>query len=260
MGQLVVATANNPYSIHSPNTVYVNSLGGDVFAVVAVGQGDSLTAGLAGNMQNILGDLRIQGATGQIPKQITLDDSLDNSSDPAGNGHAIHLAGGDPTFGFLVSGLLPSGSSGRGRIGLLVDPATPVSILGGKANKTFSVTGGSGRNILISSYGGGTLNAGSGDTILIGGYTDYDTNLGALDAIMREWASIDSYDTRYGFIKSGGGLNGSFVLDKTKVHNNSIADTLNHGVGGRDWYFASIGDTLNGVITSGQNKEHVTGI
>jgi acrosin len=117
--------------------------------------------------------------------------------------------------------------------------------------------GGTGRNLIIGGKGADQITAGGGDSILIGGYTDYDKNIAALDAIMAEWLSADNYDTRYGFIKDGGGLNGSFVLKKATVHDDFASDTLNGGPG-RDWFISSSGDVLNGVVTSGPNKEHVT--
>jgi hypothetical protein len=132
MGQVVVATANNPYSGHTPNTVNVQSLGPDVFAVVEVGTADSVTVGQNGVLASILGDIRIQSVLGQVPRQVTLDDSSDT------NPHTITL-GSAPTFGYLVNGLLPPSSVGRGRIGLLLDPNTPVSILGGPADDVFRV-------------------------------------------------------------------------------------------------------------------------
>jgi hypothetical protein len=132
MGQVVVATANNPYFGHTPNTVNVQSLGPDVFAVVEVGTADTVTVGQNGVMASILGDIRIQSVLGQVPKQVTLDDSSDT------NPHTITL-GSAPTFGYLVNGLLPPSSVGRGRIGLALDPKTPVSILGGPADDVFRI-------------------------------------------------------------------------------------------------------------------------
>jgi Ca2+-binding RTX toxin-like protein len=131
MAQLVVATANNPYSGHTPNTVNVWSLG-NVFAVVEVGSDDTVTVGQGGSMANLLGDVRIQSVLGQVPRQVTLD----ASADPA---RTVTLSGGVPTFGYLVSGLLPPSTVGRGNIGLALDPATPVTIKTGLGNDTFSV-------------------------------------------------------------------------------------------------------------------------
>jgi hypothetical protein len=147
MGEVVLATADNP-SGHSTNTVNVNSLG-NVFAVVAVGTSDMVTVGQNSSMANILGDVRIQSVLGQVPLQVTLD----ASADPA---RTVTLSGGDPTFGYLVSGLLPPSTVGRGRIGLLLDPATPVTIKTGMGNDIFSVHDLTGAPALTLDGGGGT--------------------------------------------------------------------------------------------------------
>jgi autotransporter-associated beta strand protein len=131
MGQLVVATANNN-SGHTPNTVNVQSLG-NVFAVTAVGTGDTVTVGQNGSTANIRGDLRIQSVLGQVPRQVTLDDSADTTP------RTVALSGSDPTFDYLVSGLLPNAYPGEGRIGLQLDPATPVLVRTGAADDLFRV-------------------------------------------------------------------------------------------------------------------------
>jgi hypothetical protein len=121
--------ANNQYFGHTPNTVSVQSLGA-VLAGVVVGAGDTVTVGQNGSLANVLADLRIQSYLG-VPKQVTLDDSADTTA------RTVTL-GSDPTFSYLVSGLANS-SQGRGNIGLALGPATPVSILGGPADKVFRI-------------------------------------------------------------------------------------------------------------------------
>jgi hypothetical protein len=130
MVQLVVATANNPFG-HTPNTVTLQSLG-NVFAAIEVGTGDRVTVGQNGSMTQVRGDVHIQGLLGQVPKQVTLDDSAD------GNPRTI-TGGSDPLFGYLVKGLLPNAYLGRGRIGLALDPTTPVSIESGPSTDLFQV-------------------------------------------------------------------------------------------------------------------------
>jgi Ca2+-binding RTX toxin-like protein len=123
------------------------------------------------------------------------------------------------------------------------------------------LTGGTGRNILIGRRGADQLIGGPGDDILIAGYTDYDNdpNLTAWKAIKAEWTSGDSYQTRYSFIKSGGGLNGTYILDKTTVHSDQVKNTLTGGAG-RDWFFDSFMDVITDLVTNGTDKEHVTPI
>jgi hypothetical protein len=88
-----------------------------------VGTGDTVTVGQNGGLSSILGDVLLQSSPGQVPKQVTLDDSLVNT------GLSVTL-GSDPTFSYLVNGLANS-SQGRGRIGLALDPATPVTLKAG---------------------------------------------------------------------------------------------------------------------------------
>jgi Ca2+-binding RTX toxin-like protein len=131
-------------------------------------------------------------------------------------------------------------------------------ILVGDANPNILI-GGTGRNLIIGGTGADTLIGGPSGDILIGDYTDYDTNIAALDAIMAGWDSSDSYSTRYAFITGGGGLNGSYVLNATTVHNDFANDTMTGGAG-RDWFFASLGDTITDAVTGGPNKEEITTI
>jgi hypothetical protein len=298
MALLVVATANNPFG-HTPNTVNVQSLG-NLFAPIQVGTGDTVTVGQNGSMAQVLGDVRIQGLLGQVPKQVTLD----GSADPA---RAVTL-GSDPTFGYLVSGLA-NNSQGQGRIGLLLDPTTPVTIKTGVGNGVVRVRdlagaptlaldasrngtntldysayqgtvqvilplgmatgfgggiqhienvtgsqgnnlivgdasphvfiGGTGRNVIISGAGGGTLDASraTSDNILIGGYTDFDTIQPDLNAIFAEWTRPDlGFRDRFSDLTTGtNGLhktpfnkvNGKLILlTATTVHANTAADTL----------------------------------
>jgi hypothetical protein len=122
--------ANNQNFGHTPNTVSVQSLGA-VLAGVVVGAGDTVTVGQNGSLASILADFRIQSYLG-VPKQVTLDDSADTTA------RTVTLSS-DPTFDYLVSGLLPPSSVGRGRIGLQLDPTTRVSILGGPADDVFQI-------------------------------------------------------------------------------------------------------------------------
>jgi hypothetical protein len=97
--------------------------------------------------------------------------------------------------------------------------------------------GGSARNLLIAGTGSDRLYAGSAGDILIGGYTSYDSNTTALAYLMAEWDSSDSYSTRVKKLSRGGGLNGSYLLTSTAVHNNGVSDYL-YGGAGLDWFFA----------------------
>jgi hypothetical protein len=110
------------------------------------------------------------------------------------------------------------------------------SVLVGGSNYS-DLYGGSARNLLIAGTGTGTLYAGSAGDILIGGYTSYDSNTTALASIMAEWDSSDSYAMRVKEIGKGGGLNGSYVLNRTTVFDNGVSDYL-YGGAGLDWFVA----------------------
>jgi hypothetical protein len=142
---LTVSTGN--VAGHTPNTVYVQSLG-KLFAAIAVGTGDTVTIGQNGSMAGIMGDVRIQSLVGQAPKQVTLDDSADNTA------HTVTF-GSDSTFGYLVNGLANS-SQGLGRVGLQLDPATPVSIRTGAGNDAFRIHDLTNVPALALDAGGGT--------------------------------------------------------------------------------------------------------
>jgi hypothetical protein len=129
MGSFVLSTANNSLG-HTSSIVNVQSLSVEL-ADLAVAKGDTVTVGQNGSLANLTGDLLIQGLIGQAPKQITLDDHADPSA------RTVTL-GSDAFFGYLVSGLASS-SQGLGRIGVHVDPATPVAINTGPAGNVFVV-------------------------------------------------------------------------------------------------------------------------
>ena len=139
--------------------------------------------------------------------------------------------------------------------------AVPALLFGGDGNDTFitdasiannvlvggagndSLYGGSGRDLLIGGLGADTLRAAYGGAILIGGYTQYDANLPALLAIMKEWGRTDvDYNTRVKHLQgtSAGGLNGSYRLTTTTVHDDAAVDSSErlgrHGLVLRRWH------------------------
>jgi Ca2+-binding RTX toxin-like protein len=126
-------------------------------------------------------------------------------------------------------------------------------LIGGDGNDTLK--GGPGRDLLIGGLGGDVLDGGTGDDILIGGFTSFDTqvtstgtthdiNVTALQAIMAEWTRTDiSYDQRVNHLRKGGGLNGSFVLNKTTVFDDGMVNILTGGAG-QDWFFKGKKDVI----------------
>jgi hypothetical protein len=127
-------------------------------------------------------------------------------------------------------------------------------LIGGAGADT--ITGGSGLSLLIGDKGGDNLFGGSGGDILIGDSTTYDTmstaNQKALMAILAEWQSGHSYDTRFHDINTGtgGGLNGTAKLKyASTVKDDSAADTVTAAASSLalDWFFQGLGDTLANV-------------
>jgi len=110
-------------------------------------------------------------------------------------------------------------------------------LVGGAGNDW--LYGGSGRDLLSGGPGADTLRAGGGGDILIGGTTDYDANVQALLAVMKEWGRTDAdYTTRVKHLNGtlSGGLNGSYRLTTTTVHDDNAVDSL-YGGAGLDWFF-----------------------
>jgi hypothetical protein len=100
-----------------------------------------------------------------------------------------------------------------------------------------SLSGGNGPDLLIGGLGADVLDGGPGEDLLIGGTTSHDGNLTALDALMAEWTRTDlPYAARIAHLQSGGGLNGTTVLNTATVFDDGVADTLTGG-GGLDWFF-----------------------
>jgi uncharacterized repeat protein (TIGR01451 family) len=123
-------------------------------------------------------------------------------------------------------------------------------LLGGAGND--SLTGGPGRSLLFGGGGADTITGGSDDDLLVAGTTNYDTNTTALLAILSEWQRTDAdYLTRIIHLRNGTGLNGSFKLTSSTVHNDTSVDALTGGPG-QDWFWASLSE-----ITDLQSGEQV---
>jgi N-acetylneuraminic acid mutarotase len=141
-------------------TINVQSQAANLFTIFGVASSDTVNISSPGHtMAGILGDLRVQADVGQTPT-VNLDDSGDSTA------HSITVGPDptDPTTGYLVSGLLPPSSVGRGRLWLLA-PTANVSLSGGSGGNTF--------NIQATSGGMTTINAGSGgDTVNVGSATN----------------------------------------------------------------------------------------
>ncbi|MBS0265985.1 MAG: calcium-binding protein, partial [Planctomycetes bacterium] len=123
-------------------------------------------------------------------------------------------------------------------------------LIGGAGNDTLSGLGG--RDILVGGTGADTLKGGDGDDILISGtWSYYNESTKALSKpallfVMAEWARTDaSYLTRIGHLRTGGGLNGSFLLDSTTVLTDGTAIDNLVGENNQDWFWSFGSDKIN---------------
>jgi hypothetical protein len=167
------------------------------------------------------------------------------------------------TFYITVPAFIYGGGTGKEIFSVAGSTANNVVIGGGG---TSQITGGLGRDLLIAGLGASKLYAGSAGAILIEGWTNYDLTstamtydkkLAALEAIMAEWGSADSYTTRVNDLTNGGGLNGSYLLNTSTVHDNGQTDTLFGfpAAAPLDWFFASLANLL---LIKHQNPGEVT--
>jgi hypothetical protein len=146
-------------------------------------------------------------------------------------GTATGVAGGASEIQIVIGGSAND---------ILTGDAGNSILVGGAGNDT--LTAGTGRAILIGGVGSDTLTGGPADDILLGGTTSYDLNPTALLAIMKEWQRTDeTYQQRIDHLGGTtlGGLNGTFNLKATTVHDDASADTLTGGLG-MDWFWASL--------------------
>jgi hypothetical protein len=176
------------------------------------------------------------------------------------------------------------GLDGNDNLSVGTPAATSARLFGGGGNDTLQ--GGAGNDVLVGGDGNDTLNAGPGIDWLIGGTgadnlggsnagdiltagpTDYDTptapNLTAIDAVMAEWTRTDLrgtplqiYQEKVNHLLSGGGLNGTYVVNTATVHDDGVADVLSAGTG-QDWFLARTATATRDTINGLQTRETVT--
>jgi hypothetical protein len=157
------------------------------------------------------------------------------------------------TYYITVPAFIYGGGTGNEILSVAGSTANNVVTGGGGTNQ---LTGGLGRDLLIAGLGASRLFAGSAGDILIGGwsmYTDltgtattYDQKVTALEAIMAEWGSADSYAMRVNALSNGGGLNGTYLLNASTVHDNGQVDALSGitAAAPLDWFLTSASDII----------------
>src|SRR5262249_23851776 len=122
-------------------------------------------------------------------------------------------------------------------------------LVGGDGND--NLQGGSGSEWLIGGRGSDILNGAAKSDLLVAGPSDYEVptlaNFQAIAAIMAEWTSSNSYLDRIHHLDGSklGGLNGSYLINGSTVHDDTAVDTLSGG-GDSDWFLANLtGGTLD---------------
>jgi Ca2+-binding RTX toxin-like protein len=188
-------------------------------------------------------DLRVGRGAENAIELLVSGYSVGSFSAPDGTafGHVlVYGYGGDDgiqLFGNLTVPALLFGGDGNDTFNIDASIANNV-LVGGAGND--GLYGGSGRDLLIGGLGADTLRAAFGGAILIGGTTDFDANLPALLALMKEWGRTDAnYTTRLKHLQGtlAGGLNGSYRLTATTVHDDNNAIDSLYGNAGTDWFF-----------------------
>ena len=118
-------------------------------------------------------------------------------------------------------------------------------LLGGDGNDTLK--GISGRNLLIGGTGADLLQGGTDGDLLLSGSSTFETDPAILQALLVEWASGNSYQSRVDHLlgNTGGGANTMFTLNPATVTNDANADYLT-GNARQDWFLAS---SLQDVLT-----------
>jgi hypothetical protein len=197
------------------DTINLQSEATNVYWIIAAGTGDTVNIGNRQHtMAGILGDVGVEGATGQKPT-VVLDDSRDSSA------RSITM-GGTGSNGYQIDGLLPASSVGYSHVWLTLDPSAPVTLKTGNGpiatNDVFTVNDLVGVPAL-------KIDAGNGVNTLVGPnlpetWNITGANSGSLGAI--KFSNIQS-------------LVGGTASDVFKFGpSGSLAGSINGG-GGGDW-------------------------
>ncbi len=174
---------------------------------------------------------------------------------------------GLPTARFAPTGrIVAYGLGGNDQIQVSGGIGLPALLFGGTGNDLLQDGGGDsvlvggdgndllqsfrGSDLLIGGSGADLLQGSTGGDLLIAGTTAFDANDVALAAIMAEWTSGRSYDTRIANLSGSGSgprANGNFFLktsgpDATVFDDNDF-DLLIGGLG-MDWFFADLSQDI----------------
>ena len=165
------------------------------------------------------------------------------------------------SYGVALTNIIVLGQAGNDTINIGSSVVTPAMLFGGDGNDLIKagsgvtvlsggagndfLYGGSARDILIGGLGRDVLFGNGDGDILIGSTTVHDNDFGVLGAIVDEWASTRTYQTRINNLRSR--LNTSTVID------DRAADVL-WGSSGLDWYFAELRKSTRDLVYSSSTE------
>jgi hypothetical protein len=155
--------------------------------------------------------------------RITINPKLTTPADlygDAGNDVLTGGAGGDRLFGGGGNDVLTGGLGND-------------VLAGGLGNDR--LTDAAGSNILIGGAGSDRLTGGTGGDLLVGGSTAFDLDPTELRALLAEWSSGGTYESRIAHLTAGGGANGPAILvPGATIADDGVKDVLVGGKG-TDW-------------------------
>ena len=239
---VVSAALSQPATIlgGAGNDVIVGGSGGD--QIDGANGSDRLFGGLSDD--TICGGAGNDFVYGQLGNDFLGGDAgNDKVYGEAGNDHLQGNDGNDSLFGSIGNDRL-FGQAGNDKV--FGDVGNDIAVGGTGNDKLY---GSAGRDLLIGGVGLDTLYGEAHDDILVAGSTSHDEDEEALLAILAEWTSGNSYDTRVNNIRNGGGANGATVLNATTVTDDGAKDTL-YGDGSLDWFLFGVGDKLKDKATN----------
>ena len=257
------------------NTTNIQSLPANLFLVMPVANGDTVTLGSAapfigGTMANIAGVVQVSSYNVDDTVTLILDDSGNNTT--ARDVTIVDSQGQYPRG--IITGLTGNASLSftdyenwnvdiRG--GLLDDSfvmsgkvlAANVSIDGGAGNDILvgsggnRLLGGAGRDLLIAGPLASILDGGIDEDILIGG-TINDSSLSNLNEVRMIWAGVGGYASRVSLLRDT-------RLTDDKVIGNGASDTLTGRLDALDLFYSELATDLFGgdLVTDGEESETV---
>jgi hypothetical protein len=225
-------------------TVNLESEAPDISTFIFPGSSDTVNVGnTSHSMAGILGDVSIQSYQGQTPTVI-LDDSGD------ANPRTIDMSS-DSTYGYVVAGLLPPSSVGRGRV-FLQDTAMSVTLMTGAGstatNDVFRVHD-------LMSAPALKIDGGNGSNTLIGPNQAMTWTISAANSVTMGTLKFSHTQNLV-----GGSASDVFKFEPR----GSVSGTINGG-GGGDWldysaFTSGVAVNLSGAAVSGVPANSATGV